>query len=108
MAQATFLFSCKFQCFTRPKAVGIKCVQNFNVLKNKERDTIARDVNHYWSAESLQGGRKVPTQVLSSMQYICFRKTSGSNIERLASCPGCHLTSLCSCFLDRGTDASQQ
>jgi len=36
------------------------------------------------SAESLWGRRKVPTlsQVLSSIQYICFRKTLGSNMGR--------------------------
>jgi len=35
-------------------------------------------------AESLRGHRKIPTmsQVLSSIQCICFRKTSGSNVER--------------------------
>jgi len=34
------------------------------------------------SAESLQGCQKAPTmsQVFSSIEYICFRKTSGSNI----------------------------
>jgi len=33
-------------------------------------------------AESLWGRHKVPTmsQILSSVQYICFRKTSGSNM----------------------------
>ena len=46
--------------------------------------------------------RKVPTmsQVLSSMQYICFRKTLSSNMgsHKLASCPGRHPISLCPCI----------
>jgi len=51
--------------------------------------TIPRAPNHYGGAESLRGApndcglrQKVPTvsQVLSSMEYICFRKTSGSNM----------------------------
>jgi len=46
--------------------------------------------------------RKVPTmsQVLSSIQYICFSNTSGSNMggAKLASCPGPHLTSLRPCW----------
>ena len=50
---------------------------------------IPRASNHYGGAESLRGApndcerrRKVPTisQILSSIQYICFRKTSGSNM----------------------------
>jgi len=48
------------------------------------------------------GRRKVPTmsQVLSSIQYIYFRKTSGSNMggAKLASCPGRHLTLLHPCI----------
>jgi len=54
------------------------------------------------------GRRKAPTmsQVLSSIQYICFGRTSGSNMggAKLASCPGRHLTTLrpCACaVLDR-------
>jgi len=42
--------------------------------------------------------RKVPamSQVLSSIQHICFLKISNSNMggAKLASCPGHHLTSL--------------
>ena len=43
---------------------------------------IPRAPNHYWGAESLPRAPKVPTmsQVLSSIQYICFRKSSGSNM----------------------------
>jgi len=50
---------------------------------------IPRAPSHYGGAKSLRGApngcgrrRKVPTmpQVLSSMQYICFRKTSVSNM----------------------------
>jgi len=43
------------------------------------------------------GAPKIPTvsHALSSMQYICFRKTSGSNAgAKVASCPVRHLTSL--------------
>jgi len=44
--------------------------------------TIPRTPNHYWGAEWLRGTPKSPNnvQVLSSIQWICFRKTSGSNI----------------------------
>jgi len=53
--------------------------------------------NHYGDAESLRDRWKGPamSQVLSSIQYICFRKTSGSNMGR-QTCflPGRHLTSL--------------
>jgi len=45
-----------------------------------------------WVAESLQGRRKVPkmSQVLSSIQWICFRKSSGSNMgaSNLLLAPG--------------------
>jgi len=47
------------------------------------------------------GRRKGPTisQVLSSVQYICFQTTSGSNMgvpnSKLAYCPGRHLTLFC-------------
>ena len=45
--------------------------------------TIPRTLNHYWGAEWLRGRRKVSTmsQVLSSIQYICFPKTSNSNVK---------------------------
>ena len=49
---------------------------------------------------SAEGAEKVPTmsQVLSSIQYICFRKTSGSNmVAKLVSPPGHHLTQLRPC-----------
>ena len=44
--------------------------------------TIPRRPNHYGGTDSLRGAPNVPTmsQVLSSIQYICFRKTSGSNM----------------------------
>ena len=44
-----------------------------------------------------EGRRKIQTmsQVLSSMQYICFRKTYvRTGGRQMASCPGRHLTSL--------------
>jgi len=45
-----------------------------------------------------EGRRKVlaMSQVFSSIQYICSRRTSGSNMwgAKLASCPGRHPTSL--------------
>jgi len=38
--------------------------------------------NHYEGAETLRSRRKVPTmsQLTFSIQYICFRKTLGSNL----------------------------
>jgi len=51
-------------------------------------------------APSNCGGRSlVPTisQVVPSIQFICFRNTSGSNMGRQTSCTGRHLTSLRSC-----------
>ena len=61
--------------------------------------TIHRAPYQYGGAKSLRGRHKVPTvsQILSSKQYICFRKTSGSNMAKPASCPGRHLTSLHPC-----------
>jgi len=40
--------------------------------------TIPRAPNHYMGVEKLRGWRKISTisQVVSSVQYICFRKTS--------------------------------
>jgi len=55
----------------------------------EEGGTIPRAPDHYGGAESLRGTpnvcwgrRKVPTisQLFASFQYICFRKTSGSNM----------------------------
>ena len=60
-----------------------------NVPGRNEVGTIPGAPDHYRGAESLWvapddcgGGRKVPTmsQILSSIEYICFRKTSGSNM----------------------------
>ena len=54
-----------------------------------QRGMIPRAPNYYggakslWEAPDARGGlRRVPTmsQVLSSIQYICFRKSSGSNM----------------------------
>jgi len=59
------------------------------VTKRVQEGTIPWALNFYGGAESLRGApndcgerRKVPTisQVLSSIQYICFRKTSNSNM----------------------------
>ena len=56
------------------------------------RGTIPRAPNH------CGGRRKLPTmsQVLPSIQRICFWKTSGSTMGgiKLASCPGRHLNAL--------------
>jgi len=50
----------------------------------------SRALNHYGGAETLRGAsndlagcRKVPTmsQIHSSIQYICFRTSSGSNMR---------------------------
>ena len=45
--------------------------------------TIPRGPNHYGGTDSLPGAPNVPamSQVLSSIQYTCFKKTSGSNME---------------------------
>jgi len=53
------------------------------------------------------GRRKVPTmsQVLSSMQYMCFGKKDlrfEHGGAKLASCPRCHLTSLRPCSRNSG------
>jgi len=62
---------------------------------------IPRAWNHYGGAESLKGGTpKIPkmSQVLSSIQYICFQKTCFEHAgARLAFCPGRQLTSLRPC-----------
>jgi len=50
------------------------------VMKGGKGDTIPGTPNHYGDAEWLRGRLKFPTisQVLSSMQCICFQKTSDS------------------------------
>jgi len=64
-----------------------------------EWGTIPRALNHNGGAKSLRetlndcrGRKEVPTmsEVLSSVQYICFRKISGSNLEaaNLLPAPG--------------------
>jgi len=62
------------------------------VSRGFKRGTISRSPNHYGGAESLRGRRKVPTvsQVHCLIQYICFRKTSGSNMgaSHLLLAPG--------------------
>jgi len=74
--------------------LGCDCLSNScrsGVLRRNEggrgaqlygRRITAGAPNHCVSAKSLRGRRKLQTlsQVLSSTQYICFRKTSGSNI----------------------------
>ena len=47
--------------------------------ERNEGDKIPRVLNHCQGSKSPWGDRKVPTmsQVLSSIQYICFQKTSG-------------------------------
>jgi len=44
---------------------------------------ISQGPSHHEGAKSLRGWRKIPTmsQVLSSIQYICFWKTSVSNMR---------------------------
>ena len=59
--------------------------------------TVSRAPNHYGSPNDCRERRKVPiiSHVLSSSQYISFRKTSGSSMRRqTCSCLGRHLTSL--------------
>ena len=55
---------------------------NPGTWRGGEGSTIPRAAIHYGGVESLRGRRKVPTlsQVLSSIQYICFRKTLGLNM----------------------------
>jgi len=70
-----------------------------NQRRNEEGKigTIPWAPNHYGGIEWLWGSRKVPTmwQVLSSIQYICFRKTQFQKWGvKLASFTRCHLASL--------------
>jgi len=57
---------------------NLSSVQGQGVAKG----TIPQAPNHYGGAESLRRAPKVPTtsHVLSSTQYICFRKTSFVNM----------------------------
>jgi len=79
---------------TKLSHISGSCRQGRN--EGGKGDTIPRMPNHYGDPESLRRRRKVPTisQVLSSMQYICFRKTSGSNIWAPNLLLARHLTSL--------------
>ena len=63
------------------KQVQLRTIKD-NMQGRSEGVTIARGPHHYGGTESLRGAPNVPTmsQVLSSVQYICFRKTSGSNM----------------------------
>ena len=76
------------------KDVMVNCSasQGCNEGGKEKEDTIPRASNH------CEGRREVPTtlQVLSSIQYICFRKTSGSNM-RAPNLLRRHLTSLRPC-----------
>jgi len=89
-------------CRSGRTSTTVICVNSRGVTKG---GTIPRAPNNYGGAESLRGsqnycggGRKAPTmsQVLSSVQCICFRKTSGSTVggAKLAYWPSRHLTSL--------------
>jgi len=52
-----------------------------NVPECNEGDTIPRAPNHCVGVESLRRASKSPDNVTSTpIQYICFRKTSGSNM----------------------------
>jgi len=53
----------------------LTCCCTYNQGRN-EGGKIPREPNHYGGAEKSQE----MSQVLSSIQYICFRKTSGLNM----------------------------
>jgi len=84
---------CKYSCslhFTLYTNQNSRSVTR-GVTRGDKRGAIPRAPCHYGGAKSLWGApngsgacRKVPTisQVLSSIQYICFRKTSVSNMGR--------------------------
>jgi len=83
---------------------GVSCWARFQPSTARVRGvtrghTISQAPNHYGAPNHCGGRRKIPTmsQILSSIQHICFQKTSGSNMGR-QTCflPRCHLTSLCS------------
>ena len=78
-------------------------VDRFRIFKHIFRPAQGRNDggqggHNFPGAEWLRGRRKVPTmsQVLSSIQYIWFRKISGSNMGAPNSllAPGSHLASL--------------
>jgi len=54
----------------------------FGEARGVARGTVTRAPSHHEGANSLRGHRRGPTvsQVLSLMQYICFQKTSASNM----------------------------
>jgi len=52
-----------------------------NVPERNEGDTIPQAANHCGCAELLRKASKSPDNVTSTpIEYICFRKTSGSNM----------------------------
>jgi len=58
----------------------LSCDTIRGLMRGNKEGTIPRAPDHYGDAESLRGRRKVTTmlQVLSSIQYIYFRKTPGA------------------------------
>jgi len=87
------------------QAFGAQKKSGINAGVNQDDSGVVMDVTReargkqFQSAKSLRGAlndcggrRKFPTmsQVLSSIQYICFRKTSGSNTRapKLLFAPG--------------------
>jgi len=57
-------------------------VESRDVTRRGKKGTIPWAPNHVGSLNDCIGSRKLPTisQVLSSITYNCFRKSSGSNI----------------------------
>jgi len=75
----------------------VGCITKPGAQRGEKGGTIPLGTNHYVGVEWLRGSPKSPNNVTStSIQYICFRKTSGSNMggAKLASFPGRHITSL--------------
>jgi len=64
------------------KVRSLVVLSNHSASKAYRGGTIPWAPNHYGGAKSLRGRRKVPTmsEVLSSIQCIYFRNTSGSNM----------------------------
>jgi len=70
-------FHCRMDCILRPRSRREnRQIMNKGVTSGGKRGTIPRTPNH------CGGRRKVPTlsQVLYSIQFICFRKTLGTNM----------------------------
>jgi len=72
----------RFHCAIGLVVLCICASLDRGVTRGGKGGTIPPTKNHYGGAESLRGRRKVTamSQVLSSIQCICFRKTSGSNM----------------------------